>query len=129
MSFPGRLNFNVSSSTHLRQTRDMLSLDSEQLRRERWTSVKRWLLTILETNASPRTIFSEILNERDLRGLDHDLVKLTIVVQNVGTELPGVGTHCVSIARWCRWGSGEILPGIERDDSCREMGKRSEESG
>ncbi len=55
---------------------------------------------ILVTNASPRTILSEILNESDLSGLDHVLVRLTIVVQNAGTEMPGVGIHWVSIARW-----------------------------
>lgn len=121
MSFPGKPNLRVSSSAHLRQTSDMLSLDSEQLRRERCTSVKRWLLTMLVTKASPNTILSETLSESDLSGLDHVLVRSMIVVQNVGIEFPGVGAHCESIARWRRRGSGDTVAGIEREDSYQRI--------
>ena len=99
MSFAGKLSLRVSKSLHSRQILAMHPSDKTTFRKERCVSVSRWLNVRLSTNGGERAILSDNLSERDLIEHDHSRVKLIMVDQNAGVAFPGVGAHCVSIAR------------------------------
>ena len=75
-----------------------------------------WEFTRFFTKGSLRVILSDNLNDNDLRGQDHIFVRLMIVVQRVGVELPVVWAHCVSIARCRRRGKGATTAGVDREE-------------
>ena len=75
-----------------------------------------WGFTRFFTKGSLRVILSDNLNDNDLRGQDHIFVRLMIVVQRVGVELPVVWAHCVSIARCRRRGKGATTAGVDREE-------------